>query len=184
MAAHDVLRQAAALVEAGWSQADSHALNASGAPVPLFGGLAGDTARAGVNPAAVRFSLYGAVVKALHMAPGIDPNPIWLKLDEIVRGTGYVTGGTNHLHPVIGYNNAEGRTQAEVQAVLLLAAEELDPHDAPVPMPDAPVPTAIESQISPLADAIERAETAKTIPHETLSDVMDRIGPSPFKGME
>ncbi len=34
---------------------------------------------------------------------------------------GYVTGGTNCVHPVIGYNNAEGRTVAEVQAIVKLA---------------------------------------------------------------
>jgi len=128
MAASDILRQAAALIESGWSQGELHALDAMGEPVPLFGGLAGDTARAGINPAAVKLSMYGAVVKALHLTPGIDPRPIWIKLDELVRCTGYTPGGTNHLHPVIGYNNAEGRTAAEVQAILLLAAEEIDIH--------------------------------------------------------
>jgi len=182
MAAHDVLRQAAALVEAGWSQGDSHAQDSAGNPVPLFGGTAGDTARAGVNPAATRLTMYGAVVKALHTADPsahINTRAIWDKLSELVQATGYVTGGANHVHPVIGYNNADQRTQAEVQALLLLAAEELDPHDAPVPVPDAPAPAAAEPFTQPL-----RAETAPEKAPETLREVMDRIGPSPFEGMK
>ncbi len=136
MTASDVLRQAAALVAAGWSQGDTHARDDLDEAVPLFGGLAGDTARAGLNPAATKLSLYGAVVKALSMVPNVNPRPIWIKLDELVRRTGYVTGGMNFVHPVIGYNSTEGRTAAEVQALLLLGAEEMD-HQGACQMTDA-----------------------------------------------
>jgi len=182
MAAHDVLRQAAALVEAGWSQGDSHAQDSAGNPVPLFGGTAGDTARAGVNPAATRLTMYGAVVKALHTADPsahINTRAIWDKLSELVQATGYVTGGANHVHPVIGYNNAEQRTQAEVQTLLLLAAEELDPHEAPVPVPDAPPRTDPQFEgPPPVLAGTPGAEDA------VAEAMRRRVGPSPFEGMK
>ncbi len=53
-----MLREAAKVIEAGWS-VGAAARDAAGNQVPLFVGE-----RSAVNPAAVSFSLYGAIVKA------------------------------------------------------------------------------------------------------------------------
>jgi hypothetical protein len=64
----EILRAAAAIVETSWS-AQEDALDAEGKKVPLHIAGIGDTARAGLNPDAVRFSAYGAITKATKEAP-------------------------------------------------------------------------------------------------------------------
>lgn len=127
--AAEVLRAASAIIEAGWSQG-AVARDGNGRLVPLFSGTRSDTGRAGVNPAAVSFSLYGAVSKAA--ADGCSRLPLlW---DVLYRhasaGTADASqtphGGTNHVHPVIQFNEHEGRTKDEVLALLEVAAQDCD----------------------------------------------------------
>ena len=59
MMAHELLRQAALILAAGWSKG-SDARNAAGRIIPLYVGAA----RATINPEVVAFSPYGAICKA------------------------------------------------------------------------------------------------------------------------
>jgi hypothetical protein len=59
MMAHELLRQAALILGAGWSKG-CDARDSAGRMVPLYIG----TDRAKVNPEAVAFSPYGAICKA------------------------------------------------------------------------------------------------------------------------
>lgn len=127
--AAEVLRAASAIIEAGWSQG-AVARDANGRPVALFAGTRSDTGRAGVNPAAVSFSLYGAVSKAA--SGGCSRLPLlW---DVLYRHASAGTedasqtphGGTNHVHPVIQFNEQEGRTKEQVLALLEVAAQDCE----------------------------------------------------------
>jgi hypothetical protein len=120
--ASDVLRAAGALIEVGWSQG-APARDGNGSPVPLHSG----EVKAGVNPAAVSFSIYGAVCKALATAGPVDRLPlVWDVLYRLASASDTPHGGNNHVHPVIQFNEQEGRTKAEVLALLDLAAIECD----------------------------------------------------------
>lgn len=125
--AAEVLRAASAIVEAGWSQG-AVARDASGRPTALFGGTGGDTSRASVNRDAVSFSLYGAVCKATHDAGGrVDRLPLlWDVLYRLASATDVPYGGTNHVHPVLEFNESEGRTKEEVLELLELAAQDCE----------------------------------------------------------
>lgn len=118
--ANELLRGAAAIVEAGWSQ-DANARDAEGNDVPLFLG----SAKAGVNPAAARFSLYGAVCKAGSVASLV---PVWAAINKVAlrRLDGLPLGGKNFVHPALQYNNMAGRTAAEVASLLIEAAEAIE----------------------------------------------------------
>ena len=59
MMAHELLRQAALILAAGWSKG-ADARDAAGRIIPLYVGAA----RATINPEAVAFSPYGAICKA------------------------------------------------------------------------------------------------------------------------
>jgi len=59
MMAHELLRQAALILAAGWSKG-ADARDATGRIVPLYVGVARST----INPEAVAFSPYGAICKA------------------------------------------------------------------------------------------------------------------------
>ena len=63
LAAHEILRAAAFIVEAGWASG-CDAQDATGRQVPLYG----RDVRAMVNVAAVRFSAYGAICKAMSQS--------------------------------------------------------------------------------------------------------------------
>lgn len=136
--AGDVLRAAGALIETGWSQG-TPARDGNGAVVPLYSG----DVKAGVNPAAVSFSIYGAVCKAVAVAGRVERLPlVWDVLYRLAISTETPHGGNNHVHPVIQFNEQEGRTKAEVLALLDLAAIECDrigdgPFEPPVPALEA-----------------------------------------------
>lgn len=124
--AGDVLREAARIVEVGWSQGAS-ARDGNGRPIPLFGGTGGDTSRAGVNREAVSFSLYGAICKATSALGPVHRLPlVWDVLYQLASASDVAHGGTNHVHPVIQFNEQEGRSKAEVLALLDLAAQDCD----------------------------------------------------------
>jgi len=119
---------AAKLVAAGWSDGAEPARDAAGDPVQLYVGTGGGTSRAGVNPAAARFSAYGAVAAVLARHPVQGANVMWTKLADTAAGLMVGRrGGTNHVHPLVGFNAAEGRTAAEVVSLLEMVANELDP---------------------------------------------------------
>ena len=59
MLAHELLRQAALILAAGWSK-EADARDAAGRIIPLYVG----NNRADINPQAVAFSPYGAICKA------------------------------------------------------------------------------------------------------------------------
>ena len=123
MSSADVLRAAAEIVGKGWTTVGA-AEDAAGNTIPLYGGTLGDTARAGINPAAVKFSMYGAIVKAMYDSPPPEGmNLAWKVLADTIIDRGAVTGGTNHLHPILLFNAAPDRTAAEVQALLLEVAD-------------------------------------------------------------
>lgn len=120
--ASEVLRAAGVLIDAGWSQG-AGARDGNGNPVPLF---AGDK-KAGVNPDAVSFSIYGAICKASAVAGPVQRLPlVWDVLHRLASATETPHGGNNHVHPVIQFNEHEGRTKAEVLALLDLAAIECE----------------------------------------------------------
>lgn len=131
MQPQDLIRSAAKIIkESGWSQGAA-ARDHNGAEVPLFGGVSGDTSRAGVNSAAVSFSIYGALVKAQATAgAGMIQNLVGMMWDTLYRLAraehGIPPGGTNYVHPIIGYNEAEGRTVEEVLAFLEACAVEIE----------------------------------------------------------
>lgn len=123
----EAIRKAAALVEAGWCQCGGHyARDAAGNPVSLW---KGGEAMLGVNPNAAAFTLYGAVAASLRGGEPITKlsllfdtlNRLALAVDDLGA-----LGGTNHLHPLMAFNEAEGRTKAEVLALLEAAAVELE----------------------------------------------------------
>lgn len=134
MLAHEILREAATIIEAGgWSQA-VHARDATGRAVGLYN-TSGGTSRAAVNPAAVSFSIYGAIVKAASQGgPGVNLSAVWPTIHELARAKNEVrAGGNNHLHAVMAFNEAVGRTKDEVLAFLLEAADEIAPKPALCP---------------------------------------------------
>lgn len=147
----DILRRAAEILGTGWSP--TVPLDALDNPIPIFGGTLGDTARAGINPDIRRHTIYSAVVKALHEAPETDMPTLWTLLSRAIVQNGYVEGGKNHLHPVHGFNIAEGQTVEAIQKVLTGLAATLDlPQTKPVlvdqaPAPDAPKGVAVDARL-------------------------------------
>lgn len=122
MQPHELLRAAAEIIRtSGWSQGTA-ARDHNGDKVELFDGVKGDMSRAGVNGAAVRFSIYGALVKAQANAGTTVANPglMWetLRLLALSEPGAPAPGGANYVHPVIGYNDHEGRTRQEVLSFL------------------------------------------------------------------
>jgi hypothetical protein len=52
---------------------------------------------------------------------------MWATLCELARATNAIAeGGTNYVHPIISYNEAEGRTQDEVLAFMEQAAAAIE----------------------------------------------------------
>lgn len=145
--AAEVLRAASAIIEAGgWSQG-AVARDGSGRPCPLYGGTGGDTSRAGVNRNAVSFSLYGAVCKATANAGSCDRLPlVWDVLYRLASASEVAHGGTNHLHPVMQFNEQEGRTVEDVLALIEVAAQDCEQIGAgPFPPPVTADPKQLEA---------------------------------------
>lgn len=148
MLAHEVLRAAAVIVEAGWS-VGAMARDGSGRPVALFKG----DAKAGVNPEAVSFSLYGAICKAVHQAGSGRVERLALLWDVLYRHAsnenGGAIGGTNHVHPVLQFNEQEGRTKEQVLALLDVAAQDCEAiGDGPFPPPVGVTPEQIAEAVA------------------------------------
>jgi hypothetical protein len=129
MLAHEVLRAAADVVRAGWSEGAAAARDADGAEVNLYGAAVGGTSRVGINPQAARFSAYGAVAKVLAGpgAGGVATGVMWLRLAEIARAKSPSRpGGTNHMHPLVQFNADPERTAEDVIELLIEAADALE----------------------------------------------------------
>jgi hypothetical protein len=86
--AHELLRQAALILAAGWSKG-ADARDAAGRIVPLHVGAA----RATINPEAVAFSPYGAICKAAAESRSQLPRAMWDKLAELAAKR---IGGGSH----------------------------------------------------------------------------------------
>lgn len=134
----DLIRAAGKLLdERGWGQGTvgQHAFAADGFPVTLWGNTKSsepiDTSRAAFNTQAARFSIYGAIVAA-HAVDGTplkQADLMWDCLYHVAReelGEQHVPGGTNYVHPIIAYNNAEGRTKEQVLAFMAKVAKEIE----------------------------------------------------------
>lgn len=140
----EILRAAGAIIErGGWSQG-AEARDSNGVPVPLVGG----SERWSINPAAVSFSIFGAVRKAIAEAAGrVERLP--LVFDVLFRlaydVNGHPLGGTNYVHPLLQFNEAAGRTKDEVLALIELAAHDCERiGDAPFPPPVTADPNLVE----------------------------------------
>src|SRR5882672_2086666 len=125
-AAADVIRTggwAHGLDEAGIGV---NARNHAGKEGPLMKVGTGETGRASLNPEAVSFSIYGALVKAAAGSVVEGGALLWDTLHDMSQAaTGVAHGGLNHVHPVMQYNETEGRTVEDVLAFLELVAIEL-----------------------------------------------------------
>ncbi len=129
MLAHQVLRKAADVVRAGWSEGSAAARDADGREVNLYGPAVGGTSRVGINPAAARFSAYGAVAKVLATAQGAPATgAMWMRLAELAKARSPARpGGSNHMHPLVQFNADPERTAQDVIDLLLEAADAMAP---------------------------------------------------------
>ena len=129
MQPHELLRAAADVIRAtGWSQG-SHARDHMGREIGLYAIGTEGTSRAAINPHAASFSIYGAIVKALNEAGSAVPQSglMWDTLHRLATAkVASALGGTNHLHPIILFNEEMDRTKEEVLAFLEEAAVELE----------------------------------------------------------
>lgn len=184
----EVLRAAATLIlEGGWSQGEP-ARDADGRPVPLFVTGSSETGRAAPNPAARQFSVYGAVATVMYRA-GANPSAVWGTLaTRAADMNGVPHGGDNHVHPVIQFNETEGRTAAEVLAFLGACADELqgDRPAAPLPAPDpqfaAPLPADMVARVVREPAPTLREEFPAEPDPAGVRSALDRVGPNPFGG--
>lgn len=136
----NVIRKAAQVLRAdGWCKtaegetAPVHARDAADRPVTLYSETAGDTSKGRINPAAVKFSAYGAIAKVIAQAGGgvAQSGLLWDTLTRLARtemgGEAHAAGGNNFVHPLFGYNDAPDRTAEHVIAFLETAANVIDP---------------------------------------------------------
>lgn len=142
MQPYELIRKAAEIIETqGWACGTEPevggavaARDRSGAAVRLFGNPSGGESRARVNPQAWSFSVYGALVKAQEAGQVASIGLMWDVLYRMAKELNAAAeGGTNYVHPVIQYNETEGRTKDEVLAFMESAA------------------AAIEAQLNPVA---------------------------------
>lgn len=132
MLPHDVILEAARLIEAGGHSQGCHARDAFGREVPLHVTGSTETGRASINPAAVQFSMYGAVAAVLARNPS-NPSAIWPILAREAKAAlaGIaVPGGTNYLHPLILLNEHMDTSQEVALAFLERCALLVEPSRA------------------------------------------------------
>jgi hypothetical protein len=104
-------------------------------------------------------------------------NGVWQRLAEaVLRWPGAETpGGKNYMHPLLGFNDQEGRTREDVIGLLRQVAAELDPEAARPGAAPEPAPEPSPEPTEPLPkwnwDAIMKAE------HEQSADLAE-IAPS------
>lgn len=130
MKASEVIRAAHAIIMEGWSQG-ANARDSQGGDVPLFAGLD----RAAINPLAASFSIYGALCKAASGQRQEESALMWERLAIAAKARSGIPGGTNHLHPLLGFNEMEGQTKQAVLDLLTYVADSLDPPPALIALP-------------------------------------------------
>lgn len=133
MLPHEVIRKAADLIRAGGLSQGSNARDAAGREVPLHVG-GGNEGRAGINPAAVSFSIYGALAAAMAKN-ATNPTPIWVVVRDEARRTmeGKArAGGTNYVHPVILLNEDVDTTKESALLFLERCALLIEPRQGAV----------------------------------------------------
>ena len=136
----EAIREAAKLIEAGWSQGAA-ARDGNGREVPLHVGAE----RAGITPEAVAFSVYGALATIMRRERVVRTALVFDVLYRLAAGANdQAPGGTNYVHPVLAFNDATERTKDEVLALLADAAEQCEqigdgtfPSPIPIPVPAA-----------------------------------------------
>jgi hypothetical protein len=129
MLSHEVLRAAANIVRAGWSEGGVAARDASGREVDLYARAIGGMSQSRINPAAVKFSAYGAICKVLSSpsAAGTPTGAIWTVTRDLSRAKSPVRpGGNNYLHPLVQFNADDERTAEDVIELLEAAAAQLE----------------------------------------------------------
>jgi hypothetical protein len=154
MKASEVLRAAADLIRLnGWSVRAS-ARDGDGQPVALWSHTAGG--RPSVSPLARRFSIYGAICMVAEGNLQQNPTMMWSVLAQAAMDADEtVPGGTNHLHPVMGFNEAPGRTVEQVLALLELAAARCELRDMrPAPIDTGMVPLTREIEVVDASGAV------------------------------
>lgn len=134
MKASEVVRAARDLVQKGWVTG-WHAADADGRQAPV----ARDRA---VNPAAVRFSVYGAVSRVLlteRMDGALDSTALWEALtNEAVK---LRTDRDNpHIHPVISINDRPGQTLDGIMEYLGNVIERLEAAEGKAAEPSQVLP--------------------------------------------
>lgn len=135
MKSFELLRAAATLIlEGGWAAGVNgmipiDAADNEGNPIPLYVTGSTETGRAAPNPAAVRFSAYGAIVTALHRGGGRleDPAAMWALLAKRASEINKVAhGGDNFVHPLHQLNATKGMTAEKVLDFLGYCATEME----------------------------------------------------------
>lgn len=122
MKGSEVVRRAHELIKAGWVTG-WHCADAAGAAVRTM------TEDRKPNPAAVRFSIYGALSKVLLMERAEDPALLWEVLTR--RAIELRTDRDNpHIHPVISLNDRQGQTVEGVLEFLEDCMERLKHREA------------------------------------------------------
>lgn len=122
----NVLREAARLIETGGFSQGCHARNFFGEEIELFLPGSSENGRAGLNPSAVSFSLYGAVAAVLSKGHS-NPSAIWpLLAAEAAKLVGDIPGGANHLHPLILFSEHMDTDQTKAVTFLLTLASTLE----------------------------------------------------------
>jgi hypothetical protein len=108
MKPHELLRQAALILTDGWSH-NTNARDDTGRIVPLFAG----SGRSAINPAATKFSPYGAICKAASQSPKAQMTPaMWDVLQRLAREM-----GGRGQHPLSNLNEQEGVELTEGRAL-------------------------------------------------------------------
>ena len=129
MQPQEVLRSAVEIIRKTGLCKEGNAADANGHEVNLYApSIAGDS-RATINPNAVSFSIYGAIVKA--MADGGEPvarvGLMWDCLHKLAVGLDIgAPGGTNYVHPVLLFNAHEDVDADRACDLLEKAAAEME----------------------------------------------------------
>ena len=137
------LRAAAQIIREGGLSQGANVRDANGEPVPLW---VTDRGRATPNPLATRYSIYGAIVKAIHSAPdGIKRQTLMfdVALRVALRRLDLPTDGPLVVQAVDVYSEAAGRTSEDAASFLEECADECErigdgAYQPPIKVPDIP----------------------------------------------
>jgi hypothetical protein len=141
MGSQEILRLAAKTVRESWCQR-AEARDANGVSVPVFATGSSETGRAGINPRAVAFSAYAAIIKAQYELRESLTTADWdLIHARAARQHGKPLGGSNYVHPLVQLNEDEDRSAGFMATFLEACADELgrgETAPAPIVVPVRP----------------------------------------------